>query len=199
MSQQLKVSSVVSQIISRLEENLEASSSKKDLANLRSSIGKDLSESAAIWPLIFERVPESFLSHNGIPTYEENAIVHALQFYALHQQGKKTSVQLDNTEDNKYQNIGSSLKILRTAENKEALDRRFNVMITSSTYEELVYHLGHMIRLLRREESAKADYALLSDDLFWFQLGRQEQVRLRWAQSYYHVDKKEKTEENKNE
>lgn len=199
MSQQIKVSSVVSQIIGGLGERLNTSGAKKDLANLRKSIGKNLGESAEIWPLIFENVPESFLSHNGIPTYEENAIVHALQLYALHQQSKSTSVQLKRTEDSKFQNIGSSLKILRTPDNKNAVDRRFNTMITASTYKELVYHLGHLIRLLRREESAQVDYALLSDDLFWFQVGKQEQVRLRWAQSYYYVEKPEKAEESKNE
>lgn len=199
MSEQVRMSAIVNQIIGRLSQNLDASSSRRDLANLRSSLGKDLGQASNIWPLIFEHVPEKFLSWDGISTYAENAIINALQLFALHQQGRNSSVQLENVEEGHRRNLGDSLKILRAAEHKTAIDRRFNIMITSSSYEELIYHLSHMIRLLRRETEARVDYGLLSDDLFWFQMGKQEQVRLRWAQSYYHLDKQEKTEENKNE
>ena len=59
-------------------------------------------------------------------------------------------------------------------------------MITASTFEELVYHLRHLITLLKsKSPETKVDYARLSEDLYWFLRDYQERVRLSWARDYY--------------
>lgn len=74
---------------------------------------------------------------------------------------------------------------------QKAIDRRFNAMVTSSTFEELSNHLRHLIKLLKKAMQ-KFLYAQLADDLFWYQNGFEDRVKLRWGQSYYSNIKKEK-------
>lgn len=186
-------------IIAKLENNSDTSFRKATLANLRNSVGRDLNQTVEIWPLIFENVPDEFLSKNGILTYEERAIIACLQFFAIHQQGKGTKVAIDYEETaDKYKDLGSSLKSLRDYDNSNAIDRRFNVMITSATFEELIHHLRHLIKLLKARSSGSAwiNYPRLAQDLYWFQVGASDRVRLRWAQSYYSQNKPEKEENN---
>lgn len=184
------VSDVMSKILYELSFTLGTSGGKATLANLRNSIGRDLSQSIDIWALMFEKLPESFLSNTGELTYEENAMINALQFYALHQQGKSENV---HTMDNK--NFGESLRMLRKPNDSSAIDRRFNVLITSTTYEEFYHHLRQMIGLLRSSKLfIPVNYASLAEDLYWFQRGYEENIRLRWAQNYY---RRVKEEENK--
>jgi CRISPR system Cascade subunit CasB len=179
---------VTGRIISRLSATISTGSGKATLAKLRQSIGRGLSQTAEVWPEVFAELPEGYLSSTGEPTKEEKAIFTSLQFYALHQQGKSESTaSLDNTH-----NIGQSLKVLRQGEDTKAIDRRFNAMITSSTFDELTNHLRHLIKLLKKSNK-KVSYAQLSDDLFWYQVGGDDKVRLRWGQSYYSYSSKEKT------
>lgn len=184
-------------IIAKIENNSGTSSGKAALANLRNSIGRDLNQTVEIWPLIFSNVPDEFLSKNGILTYEERAIIACLQFFAIHQQGKgaKVDINYEETAD-KYKDLGSSLKSLRDYDNSNAIDRRFNVMITSATFEELIHHLRHLIKLLKARSSARINYPRLAQDLYWFQVGASDRVRLQWAQSYYSQNKPEKEENN---
>ncbi len=186
MSEQPKqsVRSVTSRIIRKLSNQIEASSGKATLAKIRKTFGKPLSEATEVWPILFENLPEEFLSSYGQPSYEELAIYTTIQFYALHQQGTSASVMMNENEQ--HQNIGYSLRQLRKSDETTAIDRRFNVMITSSTFEELIYHLRHLITLLKSQApGTKVDYAGLAEDLYWFLKNAQDNVRLRWARSYY--------------
>lgn len=197
MSQQPKqtVRSVTKGIIRKLSYQIESPSSKATLAKIRKTLGKPLSEATDIWPILFENLPEEFVNSYQQPSYEELAIYTATQFYALHQQGTSTSVMLDEADT--YQNIGSALSQLRKGDDTTAIDRRFNVMITSSTFEELVYHLRHMMMLLKAKLPAtKVDYAKLAEDLYWFSKNVQDSVRLNWARSYYKQTKGEKDNDN---
>ncbi|EHI70394.1 type I-E CRISPR-associated protein Cse2/CasB [Streptococcus ictaluri] len=180
----VSVSEVTRKILIKLSKQKDTSSGKALLARLRQSIGKPISETVVIWSVLFKDLPEEFLGRNGQPSNEEQAILTTLQLYALHQQSQSHSV-LINRED-KYQNIGYSLKQLRQGEDTTAIDRRFNVMITASSFEELVYHLRHLISLLKtKSPETKVDYAKLSEDLYWFLRDYQERVRLSWAREYY--------------
>ncbi len=181
------VFNVTGRIIMRLANTTQMSSGKATLARLRQSIGKNLAQTVEVWPEAFAELPETFLSRTGEATREEKAIFTSLQFYALHQQGKSESVN----SLNKIDNIGQSLKSLRSKDDSKAIDRRFNAMITSSTFEELSNHLRHLIKLLKKS-NAKISYAQLADDLFWYQNGFEDRVKLYWGQSYYSNIKKEK-------
>ncbi len=179
---------VTARIIYKLGERLEISETKAILSRLRNSIGRDISETVEIWPLVFEEVPLEYLSKNGIPTHEENAILASLQLYALHQQGKGKIVH-----ESSGNSIGKALHGIRNMDNT-ALDRRFNSLITSGNFKELTTHLRHLISILKQEADTKIDYANLAEDFYWYQMSSESanRMRMRWGQDYYFYQVKEK-------
>ncbi|MGI6725596.1 MAG: type I-E CRISPR-associated protein Cse2/CasB [Christensenellales bacterium] len=185
-SDRATVRSVTNRIVNKLDQTLETPSGKAMLANLRNSIGKPLSESVAIWPLIFENLPEEFLSRGQSLSKKEMAILNTLQLYALYRQGKKVPV-LQGDEEARPKNIGRSLNALRTGDNTISTDRRFNALVTSATYDELSHHLRQMINLLKSKTSGETDidFGKLAQDLHGFLTGKDEGIRLNWARSYY--------------
>ncbi|GEM_PF-218203 len=198
---------VAGRIFSRLDFTSGNGATKSLLAKLRNSAGKEISTTSDIWAEIFSEMPDRFLSISGIATREENAILTALQLYAIHQQGRENSVNTfssESTEESesgkKIKNLGESLKTLRTGEDTKAVDRRFNAMITSSTFGEMKVHIRHMINLLKASKTdTKINYSKLAQDLFWLQTGRQEQVKLRWGQSFYSRNNSVEERGDKNE
>ncbi len=189
------VRSVTNRIIYMLDQTLETSSGKATLANLRNSIGKPLSQSVEIWPLLFDNLPEEFLSESQAESKKEIAILTTLQLYALYRQGKKTPAR-ESVQEKVYMNIGNSLSALRTGDNMAAMDRRFNALITSATYDELIHHLRQMIKLLKSKTSGEVaiDFGRLAQDLYGFLIGRDESMRLIWARTYYRTNVKGGTE-----
>ncbi|WP_367569142.1 type I-E CRISPR-associated protein Cse2/CasB [Lacrimispora sp.] len=179
---------VTARVIFKLGERLESSETKAILSHLRNSIGRDISETVEIWPLMFEEVPLEYLSTSGIPTHQENAILASLQLYALHQQGKSKSVY----ESSGY-SVGKALHDIRDL-NNTALDRRFNALITSGNFKELTTHLRHLISILKQEADTKVDYAKLAEDFYWYQSSPEtaNRMRMRWGQDYYFYQTKEK-------
>ncbi|BAQ23877.1 type I-E CRISPR-associated protein Cse2/CasB [Streptococcus troglodytae] len=191
----VKMYSVTKRILIRLSKQQSTPAGKAMLARLRYSVGKPISEAKEAWPILFENVPENFLSQYEDPSYEEIAILTAIQLYALYQQGMSHNVFDDKAK--KFQNIGYSLKSIRTGVDTAAVDRRFNTMITATTFEELVHHLRQLITLLKsKAPETKIDFARLATDLYWFLRDYQETVRLNWARQYY---KHSSEEEAKND
>lgn len=181
--------SITSSVVRRLQPKKGVLEEKAYLANLKNSIGKPLSQSSGIWPLLFEIMPEQYLGKFGKPTREELVVVNALQLYALQQQGITESVALDCDGNAKIRDIGSSLAALRDREDSRSVDQRFNALITAEDYEELIYHLRQLMKLLKtktkKTKLARVHYGKLAGDLYWFLRGREERIRLAWAQSYY--------------
>ncbi|MDD7305343.1 MAG: type I-E CRISPR-associated protein Cse2/CasB [Peptoniphilaceae bacterium] len=190
---------VASRILIKLDTMKNEPLKKATLANLRNSINKPLVDNMDAFAFIFENMPEEFLGNSSKLSKEELAIITSLQLYALHQQGISESVLTD--EENRWQNMGYSLKILRDVEDSKAIDRRFNAMITASTYEEFSHYLRQMVSLLKakKKNQAKVSYAKLAEDLFYYLLGYQESIRLKWSRNYYSFKKIEKGEENEEE
>lgn len=188
------ISSVTNHIVFKLDQMLEYSSGKKALADLRNSIGKPLSQSVSIWPFLFENFPPEFLSKNQNENKKERAILNTLQLYALYRQGVKQPIPASS--DKTYvRNIGSSLSALRTGDNILAMDRRFNALITSATYEEFIYHLRQMMKLLKSKTSGKTEinFGKLANDLFEFLINNDDNIRLNWARAYYRTNPKGET------
>lgn len=190
------VYSVTSAILARISQSIGTPTGRATLANLRNSIGKPYGGNPEMWSLVYENLPEEFLGVTSRQTYQERAIIAVLQLYALHQQGLSESVNMSD-EEGRWHNIGHSLSQLRMNEHA-SIDRRFNAMITSSTLEEVLHHLRQLIKLLKSKTkattNAKVNYARLAQDLFSFQLGNHEEMRVRWAKAYYW--KNNKGEEN---
>ncbi|EFD93804.1 CRISPR system CASCADE complex protein CasB [Megasphaera lornae] len=185
------VFSVVKEIVTILENTIETSAGKAALAKLRHSTGQPLSRMVDVLPMIFEKMPEEFLGFRGEVTKEERAILITIQLYAWHQQGAHDRV---NTNE-KYKNMGAALRSMRRGEATVVVDRRFNALITSQDFEELIYHLRQMIRLLKSRTKEKINYPQLSEDLYWFLRGQKEKLRISWAQEYY-KQKGDDTDEN---
>lgn len=198
-SKTFRVESVTRNILSELESEINSSNGRANLANIRNSINRPLTESIDLLPLLFRYLPEDFLSSDGKLSLEEKAIVTTIQLYSLHQQAESESVLLSDDAE-KWKNFGYSLSFLRNGEDSLAADRRFNTMITSSTFEELSHHMRQMIKLLKSKTDAKVNYTKLSGDLYKFLTGYGEEVKFSWASRYYFVknEKEEGVEENEN-
>lgn len=193
-------------ILIKLDSTRDASSTKALLANMRNSADKDISNNVDALAYVFSNLSYGEDDRGGELSYMEQAIFIAIQMYAIHQQSNVESVlKFGNNDENesrekKYKaNIGDALATLRSDES-ESIDKRFNAMITATNFNKLSYHLRQMIKILKSKSDAKVDYAKLAEDLYWFMIGRKEEVRLSWARSYYKYRKNEEMEgEIKNE
>lgn len=178
------VYTITNRIVRDLNDKRETSSGKAALAKLRHSLGQPLDSSIQIWSVILDKMPEEFLGTGEGITAEERSVLITLQLYAMHQQGKNETVLLKSGEE-KWRNIGFSLSALRSTGDQTAVDRRFNALITSASFEELTHHLRQIIKLLKAKTNAQVDYGMLAEDLYWFLRGSRERVRLNWARGYY--------------
>lgn len=193
-------------ILIKLDSTRDASTTKALLANMRNSADKDISNNVDALAYVFSNLSYGEDDRGGELSYMEQAIFTAIQMYAIHQQSNVESVlKFGNNDENesrekKYKaNIGDALATLRSDES-ESIDKRFNAMITATNFNKLSYHLRQMIKILKSKSDAKVDYAKLAEDLYWFMIGRKEEVRLSWARSYYKYRKNEEMEgEIKNE
>lgn len=192
-----EVSSAVQKIIRQYLNNVDAASRRAILAKLRHSIGKPLSQSVDIWPLILTNVPDDFLSEYEGKNLKMQAVIYTLQIYALYEQGNLTAedISSDNTDTNENAlaqsssyNMGSCLRILRLDEKqRNAMDRRFSNLITSDNIEHFYYNLRQLTGILKsktKDSHQHINYPRLAHDLYWFNF-IPEKIRLSWAQEYY--------------
>ncbi len=179
---------MTARILHLIGSDLQASSTKAYLASLRQSVNKDVHRATGIFPVIFSSMPSEYLGRSGDLTDGERSIILALQLFALHQQGRDQSANAqsgDSKAEKALSDLGGSLHTLRVADDSQAIDRRFNAMITATSFNELANHLRHLIKLLKSKTTTKVNYAQLAEDLFWFQKGYEGQIRLKWSRSYY--------------
>lgn len=188
MTNHKEIYNITNKIIIDIDSDTNLSNKRQTLAKLRNSIGKDISESIEVWPILFKYLPEELLGDNRGPSYAEKSILVSLQLYALHQQAK-TEVVFE-TKD-RFNNIGNSMKQMRTQESNNAIDNRFNAMLIANNFEEISNHLRHLIKLLRaKSPETKVNYGRLSEDLFCFLIGYKKNLRLNWARQYYWIENK---------
>lgn len=187
---------VTATIIGRLQAQEELSTGKAALAALRHSIGKPLGEVPAVWSILFEDMPEKFLSCNGKETKAERAIYAALQLYAVQKQGRRGKENSDVAK-----NIGEALHKLRLGTEQKALDKRFNASLAAVSFEAFIYQLRQLMKLAKAKGALPLDFAALAHDLYYYQLGYKDRICLRWAESYYRISAKKAAEavQGKNE
>lgn len=179
------VYSTTNNIIMSLENSKELSKTKATLSNLRNSVGRPSVENLEGIKLLYEFIPEEFYTKYSKLTFEENAILTTLQLYAIHQQSEDESVS-DTEKKDGWDNVGESISEMRNEDNFLSLDRRFNAMITSQSFEELSNHLRQLIKILKgTKELIKVNYPKLAQDLYDFARGYNERVRLNWSRAYY--------------
>ena len=192
-----EVSNAVQKIIRQYLSNADAASCRAILAKLRHSIGKPLSQSVDIWPLILTSVPDNFLSEYEGKNLKLQAVIYTLQIYALYEQGNLSvediSTECPTTNANTLvqsssYNMGSCLRILRLDEKqRKAMDRRFSNLITSDNIDHFYYNLRQLTGILKsrsKNSHQHINYPRLARDLYWFNFNP-EKIRLSWAQEYY--------------
>ena len=176
----LPISNIMFEILDFLNSPQEKNNRAAYLAKIRNSIGKNFEEATDVWSIIFPFIPPKLLG-NGPLSCEEKSIFITLQLYAIGQQGlNKVLVSND-----KNKNFGSSLQQIKE-QDSVALDRRFNTMLTATTFDEFAYHLRQIFRLAKSKESFSVNFIKLSEDLFWYQNGKERNICLSWAKDYYH-------------
>lgn len=187
MQNEEKIYKVTGKIIYKLSSTLDRPDTKKILATARKSIGRPLTESTELMAYIYPLLPENFITEFSGLGYKEKAIISTIQLYSVHQQSEPTSVNLkyEKREEYKNRNLGYSLSKLRDPKgDSQATDKRFSRLISSQNYEDLIYNLRHLIRLAKKEQ-IKIDYPKLSEDLLFYQLGYEEDIKIAWMKEYY--------------
>lgn len=179
------VYNVTAKILRKIDQTKDTSSTRALFANIRNSINKSSSNNLDALAFVFNNMPEEYIGFGKELNDYEQAILTAIQMYALHQQSNEKSVlKIEYNEGEKRQNLGDALSTLRGSDNK-SIDRRFNAMILSSNFVQLQNHLRQFIKLLKAKSDAKVDYASVADDLFWFLKNQKDGVKIKWSRSYY--------------
>lgn len=188
--------------IQDITRDLDSSYAKKQLAELRNSIGRDELPITTL-SLVFEYLPDRFLGKGGQLTAGENSLIKALQLFSIHQQGNETIVHNTDLDSKSYEfRLGSAFhtykkSVIQKNGESQSLDRRFNIMITSTHIDELFNHLRHLIKIASKE--VRIDYAQLAEDMYWFQRGYENDIRLKWSRQYYRSLAIDNEKENINE
>ena len=165
-------------ILAYMNSPQEQKNLKGNLAVIRNSAGKDFEAATEVWPILFPLIPQEFLG-TGSLTYKEKALLVTLQLYAIGQQGSEKMLN-----DESGNSMGSSLHNIRD-DKSTSLDKRFNTMLTATSFDEFTYHLRQIFKLGKSKNAFSADFPALADDLYWYQNGRSKQICLKWARDYY--------------
>ncbi len=160
------------------------------MAKLRRGVGKKLSDAPDAWAVVLTSMPDELMSasYDGFKETEaESAVFTALTLYALHQQGSEASVNVQGIS------FGTAVGKLKNKDNKLAITRRFNSVVTSTEITELAHHARGLVQLMKASgKTIGLDYPQFAKDLYNFQYpdGRRN-VILRWGQDFYKMNKDE--------
>lgn len=159
---------------------------KKVLAELRNSIGRQ-PLSLSVLGLLFEQIAPEYQSNYGEFNALEASVLLTLQIFSVVNQGT-TFVEMSSKDDEtaRYKNFGYSLRSLKTEDNAEAFDRRFNILITSTNSQKFKHHLLQLVKLLKGyKQRVEINFPLLAADIYQFFIGRRNEVRVAWSRQYF--------------
>ncbi|MEN6584208.1 MAG: type I-E CRISPR-associated protein Cse2/CasB [Armatimonadota bacterium] len=149
------------------------------LARLRRGAGKRMEE----MPDLLE-VTLCDLSDEGEITSVDRAVHTALTLYALHRQGKDTSMH-----ESGGNSLGRATGYLISSDrsNEASIKHRFDAVITSRDLAELSYHARGLVQLIRAHDiPVKLDYERFASDLFFYSLqDSRTDVQMRWGRDFY--------------
>lgn len=158
---------------------------RAQLAALRRGVGRKPGDMPDLWGLLFADMPEEMMSRTAEPTAAEWAAYTALTLYATHQQGTEINRQNMHTGQDAGRLGKAVARLVKNADDRERIARRFNAFATASDMTEAAHHLRGLIQLLRAEE-IPLNYIRLAGDLYRFQNPKYApDVRLSWGQDFY--------------
>ncbi|ACV79389.1 type I-E CRISPR-associated protein Cse2/CasB [Nakamurella multipartita] len=153
------------------------------LARLRRAVGREPGDDPAVWAPIFGGWPASLPVYGDAPTPAERAAFTAVTLYAVHQQSKR--------RDGMHKS-GRSLgwavgELSRRSGTGDNVRRRFDMIATAQSIDEIVYHARGLVTQLRgADPGIPLDYGLLASHLRKLQYpASATTVRLRWGRDYY--------------
>jgi CRISPR system Cascade subunit CasB len=177
----------VNKQIGRLVRTLDSPATVAALAHLREARSREPGTVPSVWALTMEGAPGSPRGDDA--TAEERAIHVAMTAFAAHQQSRSEPMHRYGGPT-----LGMAVGQLerRRPHNDQGLSpmrRRFNAVVTATSFDEVTHHLRSIVSLLR-SESIPLDYARFADDLVLLQLpARADSVLRRWARDLYRLDK----------
>lgn len=162
------------------------------LARLRRGAGKRPDETPDIFAFTLD---PRFVGRQAsdAPTKHETAAHIALTLYALHQQSRATPMH------RRGQGLGRAIRRLHPDEPTSPPDpvtRRFQMLVTADSLDELTHHARGIVQLLRgaQPNAVPLDYGLLADELvLWQSPTGSDRVRRTWARDYYRPRKQAKS------
>jgi CRISPR type I-E-associated protein CasB/Cse2 len=177
------VQDVVGRKIAGLQQGYRANQSAQvaALARLRRGLGKQPGELLDI--LEFTTAPELVGDwRSDDPNHAEIAAHHCLTLFAMHQQSQSQPMHHSG------QRLGKALrKLIGRDELKpeNPVVRRFAMLGTADTLDEVVHHLRGLVQLLRAN-AIPLDYGLLARDLLaWQYPNGPARVRMGWGRDFY--------------
>ena len=177
--------------LARLDEN--SPRSRALLARLRRGVGKEPGEIPEILELTLGDLPEDAIG-GANPSTLELASYTALTLYALHRQGKDSSMHAKGVDEENRGKDGHSFgwaagRLLKPdRSNEEALKRRFDRIITAQTLTELAHHARGLVQMLQatKEPPITFDYECFAQDLYKYaDPEKRNRVRLHWGRDFY--------------
>ena len=162
--------------IGQLDE--ETPYSRAMCARLRRAIGKSPADVPDVWEVTLPDF-ETYAPADGISAAEW-AIHTALSLYAMHRQGTNSAVYMEG------EGFGKAVaSLIKEDENRDAVTRRFNAAATSAEFTELANHARSLIQLLKQVSNKPIDYPRFATELYLFQRGNADRVRLKWGRDFY--------------
>ena len=200
MSKSSEIKAFVSKKIERLN-SLPDNRRRAELARLRRGVGRAPGELPELWGAFLMELPSELRGYNEA-SQAEWAIYITLTLYALHQQGRESSMNCEG------RNLGAAVRELAEQLTPGDQDwtessvlKRFNALVTAMQISEIGNHLRGIITLLRNApyRAIPLDYAQLAVDLYNLQCDNalyeniSANVKLRWGQGLYRNTYKEKS------
>lgn len=179
-----QVKSLVDAKIARLQNGYLANRSTDvaALARLRRGVGKP---AGSVLDILEFTYAEEFVADPRLdePTPAEVTAHLSLTLYAVHQQSQNKGMH------RRTHRLGRSIRVLIPEGHRSYVEhpvaRRFAMLGTADSLDELTHHLRGMVQLLRTN-TVPLDYGLLAADLLsWQRLDRRAGVRLRWGRDFH--------------
>jgi CRISPR system Cascade subunit CasB len=150
------------------------------LARLRRAVGKGPTEVRDVFE--FTLHPELVAGWTrDEPSPAERAAHIAITLYALHQQSRAERMHRHG------RGLGAALRSLHKGEQRpipEPLVRRFRLLTTADSFDELTYHMRGAVQLLRTGH-IPLDYGRLAAQLYRCQAWGLDRVQLTWGREFY--------------
>lgn len=179
------VSSIVSRIQSGYlsDDQRRFAAASAVLARLRRAVGREPGDDPMVWETVFSGWPSSLDARGDAATPAERAAFTAVTLYAVHQQSKRRDGM-----HKAGRSLGRAVgELARASGNEDSVRRRFDMIATASSIDEIVYHARGLVTQLRGSESpVPLDYGLLASHLRKLQHpAAATAVRLQWGRDYY--------------